>query len=238
MKKININDIIEMFKVIDAWDVHEINYELVKTRYENDYDGLMVDLTELYEKLAHHVLDMALSEIDYEDHIIPRFVESEKEKTYITFDNSFVRYNNILDNYNIFLQPYMFYSEEEPEEIKEELISELKELILNAENKIKYTVIHPYPFAPEEEDILKKFGQDLFLDIVVVEDYISAASNGGYGTFEGNLYIRNQSTIEKYSYTNAYPMETYIKNANSLKEFIREIQPTEWFEGIELLETF
>lgn len=238
MKKININDIIEMFKVIDAWDVHGINYELVKTRYENDYDGLMVDLTELYEKLAHHVLDMVLSEIDYEDHIIPRFVESEKEKTYITFDNSFVRYNNILDNYNIFLQPYMFYSEKEPEEVKEELISELKEVILKAENKIKYTVMHTYPFAPEEEDILKKFELDPSLDVVIVEDYISAASNGGYGTFEGKLYIRNQSTIEKYRYTNAYPMETYAKTSNSIKEFLREIQPTEWFEGIELLETF
>lgn len=239
MKKLNFNDIIEMFKVIDIWGIQKINYDLVKKQYENDYNSLVESLTELFKELAYHVLDIALSEIDFEDHIIPRFVELEKEKTHITFDDYFIKYNNILDNYNIFLQPYMFYTDEEPDEVKEKVISELKNVILNTENKIKYIVIHPYPFAPEEEEILEKFGQDSFLDIVVVEDYISAASNGGYDTFEGNIYLRrSQSTIEKYSYTNAYPMETYIKNSNSLKEFINEVQPTEWFEGLEYKTTF
>lgn len=238
MKKIKIHDIIEMFRVIDVWEVKKIDYSLVEKQYENDYDSLMKNLTELYKSLAHHVLDIALSKIDYEDHVIPRFIKLEKEKTYITFDNSFVRYNNILDNYNIFLQPYMFYREEEPEEVKEELISELKDLILNAENKIKYTVMNTFPFAPEEEDILKKFELDPSLDAIIVEDYISAASNGGYDTFVGNLYIRKDQSIEKYNYTNAYPMETYANNANSIKEFMREIQPTEWFEGINLVKTF
>ena len=235
MKKLNINDIIEMFRVIDVWGVHEIDYELVKTRYENDYDGLMVDLTELYEKLAHHVLDMALSEIDYEDHVIPRFIELEKEKTHIVFDDYFVRYNNILDKVDIFLQPYMVYTDEEPEVIKEKVISELKDLILKTENKIRYIVIHPFPFAPEEEEILEKFALDSLLDVVVVEDYISAASNGGYDTFEGYLYIKRGQSIEKYNYTNAYPMATYINSSNSLKELINEVQPTEWFEEFKFM---
>lgn len=238
MKKIKIHDIIEMFRVIDVWEVKKIDYSLVEKQYENDYDNLVENLKELFRELAYHVLDIALSEIDYEDYIIPRFAESEKEKTCITIDNNFIKYNNILDNYNIFLQPYMFYSEKEPEEVKEELISELKEVILKAENKIKYTVMHTYPFAPEEEEILEKFELDPSLDVVIVEDYISAASNGGYGTFEGNLYIRKDQSIEKYNYTNAYPMETYANNANSIKEFMREIQPTEWFEGLRLVKTF
>ena len=236
MKKIKIHDIIEMFKVIDVWGIENIDYELVKNQYENNYTDLVENLTELFKELAYHVLDMALSEIDYEDHIIPRFVESEKEKTNITFANYFVVYNNILDKADIFLQPYMVYTDEEPEIIKEKVISELKNMILDAENKIKYTVIHPYPFAPEEEEILKKFELDPLLDVVIVEDYISAASNGGYDTFEGNLYIRkDQSTVEKYDYTNAYPMATYINSSNSMKEFMREVQPTEWFEGFKFM---